>query len=115
MLGVSLLTITAGVLVLLVGEAAHGAGSLVYVGGYLALAYLVYAAVLDLASAALSGLLGLGSCLSCLPIVGSLAAGLAGGTGVVAAFAALSVDVSTAVFVASVALLALRPGFDSHS
>jgi hypothetical protein len=83
--------------------------------GYLALAYLVYAAVLDLASAALSGLLGLGSCLSCLPIVGSLAAGLAGGTGAVAALSALSVDVSTAVFVASVALLALRPGFDSRS
>jgi hypothetical protein len=36
-IGVSLLTITAGVLVLLVGEAAHGAGSLVYVGGVVAL------------------------------------------------------------------------------
>jgi hypothetical protein len=35
--GVSMLTITAGVLVLLVGEAAHGAGSLVYVGGVVAL------------------------------------------------------------------------------
>jgi hypothetical protein len=37
MLGVSLLTIVAGVAVLLVGEAAHGAGSLVYVGGVVAL------------------------------------------------------------------------------
>lgn len=35
--GVALLTITAGVVVLLVGEAAHGAGSLVYVGGVVAL------------------------------------------------------------------------------
>jgi hypothetical protein len=35
--GVSLLTILAGVAVLLVGEAAHGAGSLVYVGGVVAL------------------------------------------------------------------------------
>jgi hypothetical protein len=35
--GVSLLTITAGVAVLLVGEAAHGAGMLVYVGGTVAL------------------------------------------------------------------------------
>jgi hypothetical protein len=35
--GVSLLTITAGVAVLLVGEAAHGAGVLVYVGGVVAL------------------------------------------------------------------------------
>jgi hypothetical protein len=35
--GVSFLTICAGVLVLLVGEAAHGAGALVYVGGVVAL------------------------------------------------------------------------------
>jgi hypothetical protein len=34
---VSLLTIVAGVAVLLVGEAAHGAGMLVYVGGVVAL------------------------------------------------------------------------------
>jgi hypothetical protein len=35
--GVSLLTTTAGVAVLLLGEAAHGAGVLVYVGGVVAL------------------------------------------------------------------------------
>lgn len=35
--GVSLLTITAGTAVLLLGEAAHGAGMLVYVGGVVAL------------------------------------------------------------------------------
>jgi uncharacterized membrane protein HdeD (DUF308 family) len=35
--GVSLLTVGAGVAVLLVGEAAHGAGLLVYVGGVVAL------------------------------------------------------------------------------
>ncbi|WP_318567067.1 hypothetical protein [Salinigranum marinum] len=34
---VSLLATVAGVVVLLVGEAAHGAGSLVYVGGFVAL------------------------------------------------------------------------------
>jgi hypothetical protein len=84
--------------------------------GYLALAYLVYDALLDVAGAALSGLLGLGTCLSCtLPIAGSFAAGLAGGTGVATALSTLSVDVSTAVFVASVALLTLRPGFDTDS
>jgi hypothetical protein len=78
--------------------------------GYLALAYLVYAALADLAGAALSGILGLGSCLSCtLPIVGSLGAGVAGGTGAAATLSSLSVDVSTAVFVASVALLTFRP------
>jgi hypothetical protein len=80
--------------------------------GYLALAYLVYAALVDLAGAVLSGLLGLGSCLSCLPVVGSLAAGLAGGTGVATALSTLSVDVSTAVFVGSVLLLTLRPDPD---
>jgi hypothetical protein len=80
--------------------------------GYLALSYLVYAALVDLAGAAVSGLLGLGSCLSCLPVFGSLAAGLAGGTGVATALSALSVDVSTAVFVGSVLLLTLRPGLD---
>jgi hypothetical protein len=79
--------------------------------GYLALSYLVYAAVLDVAGAALSGLVGFASCLSCFPVGGSLAAGLAGGTGALAALSTLSVDVSTAVFVVSVCLLALRPGF----
>ena len=79
--------------------------------GYLALSYLVYAALCDVAGAALSGVLGLGSCLSCtLPIVGSLTAGLVGGAGVVAALSALSVDISTAVFVGSALVLTLRPG-----
>lgn len=78
--------------------------------GYLALSYLVYAALCDVAGAALSGVLGLGSCLSCtLPIAGSLAAGLVGGAGVVAALSTFSVDLSTAVFVGSVLLLTLRP------
>jgi hypothetical protein len=87
--------------------------------GYLALSYLVYAALSDLAGAAVSGVLGLGSCLSCtLPIAGSLAAGVVGGTGAVAAFSAfsaLSVDLSTAVFVVSVLLLTLRPGVGGTS
>ncbi|AUV80761.1 hypothetical protein C2R22_03070 [Salinigranum rubrum] len=84
--------------------------------GYLALAYLVYAALCDLAGAAVSGVLGLGSCLSCtLPIAGSLSAGLVGGAGVVAALSALSVDLSTAVFVGSVLLLAFRPSIGGAS
>ncbi|WP_318567064.1 DUF7546 family protein [Salinigranum marinum] len=81
--------------------------------GYLALSYLVYAALCDLAGTALSGVLGFGSCLSCLPVFGSFAAGLAGGTGVVTALSALSVDVSTAVFVTSVLVLAIRPTRDA--
>ena len=84
--------------------------------GYLALAYLVYAALSDLAGAALSGLLGLGSCLSCtLPIVGSLGAGVVGGTGAAATLSALSVDVSTAVFVGSVLLLTFRPSIGAKT
>jgi hypothetical protein len=84
--------------------------------GYLALTYLVYAALVDVARAALSGLLGLGSCLSCtLPIVGSLGAGVVGGTGAAATLAALSIDVSTVVFVGSVLLLTLRPGVGGGS
>ncbi|MCO8268907.1 hypothetical protein NKF06_20615, partial [Haloferax sp. AB510] len=80
------------------------------VAGYLALAYLVYAAVLDAAKSALSGALGLVSCVGCtFPLVSGLAAGAAGGTGVVSALQALSVDISTLVFVAAVALLAFGP------
>jgi hypothetical protein len=80
--------------------------------GYLALSYLVYATLLDAAGRALSGVLGFASCLSCgLPVVGSLAAGAVGTTGGVAV-AAYSVDLSTAVFVAAVGLLALRPGLE---
>jgi hypothetical protein len=80
--------------------------------GYLALSYLVYATLLDAAGRAVSGVLGLASCLSCgLPVVGSLAVGVVGTVGGVAV-AAYSVDVSTAVFVAAVALLTLRPGRD---
>jgi hypothetical protein len=80
--------------------------------GYLALSYLVYATLLDAVGRALSGVLGFASCLSCsLPVAGSLAAGVvgtAGGVGV----AAYSIDISTAVYVAAVGLLILRPRFE---
>jgi hypothetical protein len=80
--------------------------------GYLALSYLVYATLIDAAGSAVSGVSGFASCLSCgLPVVGSLAVGAVGTMGGVAV-AAYSVDVSTAVFVAVVALLTLRPGRD---
>ncbi|WP_224447768.1 DUF7546 family protein [Haloprofundus salilacus] len=94
------------------------AGSLVTVNfvpyrviGYLALSYLVYATLLDAATAVLSGILGVATCVGCsLPIVGSLAAGAVGGTGVVA-LATLSVDFSTLAFVGAVGLLSVRPRF----
>lgn len=79
--------------------------------GYLALAYLVYATVIDAASAAVSGLVGLFSCLSCSwPIVASLLTGVFGsGSAIVATTFDLSYDISTAVFLVTVGLLYWRP------
>jgi hypothetical protein len=83
--------------------------------GYLGLAYLVYAAVLDASGAVASGALGLVSCLSCsFPILASFATGLLGGwVTLMSTAVAYSVDVSTAAFLASVALLYWRPGVPS--
>ncbi|NHN49923.1 hypothetical protein G9464_20345 [Halostella sp. JP-L12] len=79
--------------------------------GYLALAYLVYATVLDAAGAAVSGVLGLLSCVSCTwPVLASLATGLLGGSSALAlAVTTWSHELSTVVFVATVALLHWRP------
>jgi|GEM_PF-304115 len=83
--------------------------------GYLGLAYLVYAAVLDATSAVASGALGLLSCLSCsFPIVASAVTGVWGGS--VTAMSTVfshSVDISTLAFLVSVGLLYWRPGFPS--
>lgn len=79
--------------------------------GYLSLAYLVYATVLDAAGSAISGLLGLFSCVSCSwPIVASLVTGVAGaGSGLAATVSSGSYDISTVVFVVTVLLLYWRP------
>jgi len=79
--------------------------------GYLALAYLVYATVLDAARSAVTGVLGLLSCVSCSwPVLASLATGVAGGgSGLAAAVSTGSYGLSTLVFVATVALLYWRP------
>lgn len=77
--------------------------------GYLALGYLVYAAVLDASAAALSGVVGVGSCISCtFPLVAPEVASVLG-LGVGATVGALSVDVSTALYCLAVALLVWRP------
>jgi len=83
--------------------------------GYAALAYLVYATVLDAAGSAVSGVLGLLSCVSCSwPVLASLATGVFGsGTALASAVYGWSYDISTVVFVLTVALLYWRPfGFD---
>ncbi|MFC7007612.1 DUF7546 family protein [Halalkalicoccus salilacus] len=84
--------------------------------GYGSLAYLVYATVLKAAEAAVSGLLGLASCVGCaFPVIASLVAGLAGGSSALtAAVYAFSIDISTAVFVLAVGLLYWRPGFERY-
>lgn len=80
--------------------------------GYAALAYLVYATIIDAARASVSGLLGLVSCVSCTwPVIASLLAGITGGSAsaLTGAASGLGFGVSTAVFVATVALLRWRP------
>ncbi|WP_336035975.1 DUF7546 family protein [Halobacterium yunchengense] len=78
--------------------------------GYLALAYLVAAAVRD-ADASLTGLVvGAFSCVSCtLPLLAAAVSAVAGGTVGVAASAAWSYDLSTLAFLSAVCLLAWRP------
>jgi hypothetical protein len=81
------------------------------VAGYLTLAYLVYATVLDAAGSAVTGVLGLLSCVSCSwPVLASVVTGIAGsGTGIATAVTSGSYGISTVVFVATVALLVWRP------
>ena len=78
--------------------------------GYLALAYLVYATVLDAVGSAIGGVLGVLSCVSCTwPVLASLVGGVAGGTSLAAVVANQSYALSTVVFVLTVVLLHWRP------
>jgi hypothetical protein len=78
--------------------------------GYAALAYLVYATVLDATEAAAVGLLGLFACVSCTwPVFASVLTGVGGSTAAAAAVATNSYGVSTAVFAVTVGLLYWRP------
>ncbi|MFB6088115.1 MAG: hypothetical protein ABEJ85_06300 [Haloarculaceae archaeon] len=83
--------------------------------GYLGLTYLVYVAVIDATGAVLSGALGFLSCLSCsFPIVAAAITSIWGGsTTLMGSVYAHSVDISTATFLLSAALLYWRPGFRS--
>ncbi|WP_418281166.1 DUF7546 family protein [Halorubrum sp. DTA98] len=84
-----------------------------YLLGYLALAKLVYVAVLEASGSIVAGIVGLFSCISCtLPILAMVGSALFGGTGILAATALdASYDLSTAVFLVTVVLLYWRPGF----
>lgn len=94
------------------GEAFHVAFVPYRVIGYLCLSYLLYAALLDARRSPLPGILGLAACVGCtFPIVAPLVGGVLGGSAALAGAAAdHSVDLSTAAFLAAVALLYWRPG-----
>jgi len=79
--------------------------------GYAALSYLVYATVLDATRSAVTGVLGLLSCVSCTwPVLASLATGIFGSTSAIAgAVYTQSYGLSTLVFVVTVGLLYWRP------
>lgn len=81
--------------------------------GYAVLAYLVYLTAIEARGAVAGGLLGLFSCVSCtLPIIASIVGGFVGGGAALAAAASVqSYALGTAVFVATVVLLTVRPGF----
>jgi len=80
------------------------------VAGYLALAYLVYATLADAESSLVGSVVGLFSCVSCtLPLLAAVVSSLAGGAVAFGSASALSYDLSTAVFLLAVALLAWRP------
>jgi len=84
-----------------------------YLLGYLALSYLVYDTVLAASRSAVAGVVGLFSCVSCTwPIVAGVLTTLFGG-GTFLATSALnnSYDLSTVVFLLTVAFLYWRPGF----
>lgn len=77
--------------------------------GYLALAYLLYATVLDMTPSAFGGVLGLLPCPGCAaPLITSLIAGVAGTSSAVALLVSYQYELATVLFVASIALLSRR-------
>ncbi|WP_331236567.1 DUF7546 family protein [Natronorarus salvus] len=78
--------------------------------GYTALAYLVYATLLDAAGNAVTGIFGLLSCVSCVwPVLAPLLAAAFGSGAVATAVAFQSRELGTVVFLTTVALLYWRP------
>ncbi len=79
--------------------------------GYLALAYLVYVTIIDAAGSAITGVLGLFSCISCTwPIIAAAVTGtIGGGAAIAGAVYAGGYDLSVAIFVLTVGLLYWRP------
>lgn len=81
--------------------------------GYVGLAYLVYAGVLEAAGSTLSGLVGVFSCVSCAwPVVGGAVTTIFGGGSAIAIAATTwPHDVSTIVFLSAVGVLYWHPSW----
>lgn len=78
--------------------------------GYVTLAYLVYATLLDAAGSAIGGVLGLFSCLSCVwPLIAPIFVGVFGSAATATVVSLQSHVAGTAIFVVTVALLYWRP------
>lgn len=84
--------------------------------GYLALAYLIYAAVLDITKSATAGIIGLVTCPACAaPIFAPLLAGAAGASSAFALLLAYTYEIGTIFFAGAVALLYWRPTAETLS
>jgi hypothetical protein len=83
--------------------------------GYLALAYLLAAAVRELSARTLTGALGVATCIGCsFPLLLSLAGGVGLGAGAgLATVSALSLDLSTAAFLLAIGVLVWGSGDES--
>jgi hypothetical protein len=78
--------------------------------GYLALTYLVYTTLLDTVTAAVSGAVGLLTCVSCSwPVAASLITGIVGGTTAASVVYSYSIDLSTLAFVFAIGVLIWAP------
>ncbi len=82
-----------------------------HVVGYAALAYLVYATIVDASGTPISGILGMLSCVSCSwPLLAGIVTTFFGSSAALASTTlSLSYDLSTLVFLVTVALLVWRP------
>lgn len=77
--------------------------------GYLALAYLLYVAVLDITNSAFGGIIGLAPCPGCAaPVFTSMIAGIAGTSSAFVLLITYQYELATVLFVTAIVLLSRR-------
>lgn len=82
--------------------------------GYLALTYLIYAAILDLSRSATAGIIGLAPCPGCAaPVLTSLLAGAAGTSSAFVVLIEYTYEIATVLFVGGVGLLNWQPTLET--